>query len=98
MAIPFFMLAGGLMEYGGISKRLMHLLQQSSKFTRRVGIDYGSGLSIFGAISGSNPATVAAIGGKIVPAMIKKGTIPHLPLQLPLPGGLWAWSSHHQSR
>ncbi|MCY6484130.1 TRAP transporter large permease [Clostridium aestuarii] len=74
MAIPFFMLAGGLMEHGGISKRLI-------KFAEACVGTVGGGLAIitiiasafFGAISGSNPATVAAIGGIMIPAMVKAG-------------------------
>lgn len=74
MAIPFFMLAGGLMEHGGISKRLI-------KFAEACVGTVGGGLAVitivasafFGAISGSNPATVAAIGGIMIPAMDKAG-------------------------
>ncbi len=74
MAIPFFMLAGGIMGKGGISKRLIHLASALIG-----GLRGGLGLitilasAFFGAISGSNPATVAAIGGIMVPAMINKG-------------------------
>ena len=74
MAIPFFILAGNLMGEGGISKRLLGFVQI---FLRRSAtslpqITTGSSV-FFGAISGSNPATVAAIGGITIPAMIKKG-------------------------
>jgi len=72
LAIPFFMLAGILMGKGGVSKRLLDLA------TVLVGWITG-GLSLvtivacmfFAAISGSGPATVAAIGGFMIPAMIK---------------------------
>lgn len=71
LAIPFFMLAGILMGKGGVSKRLLNLA------TSIVGWITG-GLSLvtivacmfFAAISGSGPATVAAIGGFMIPAMI----------------------------
>ena len=74
MAIPFFMLAGLLMEKGGISKRLINLANLL------LGNMHG-GLAIvtiivstfFGALTGSSAATVAAIGGILVPAMIKSG-------------------------
>lgn len=74
MAIPFFMLAGGIMESGGISRRLIDFAKAC------VGTVPG-GLAIitviasafFGAISGSNPATVAAIGGIMIPAMMRAG-------------------------
>jgi C4-dicarboxylate transporter DctM subunit len=70
MAIPFFMLAGILMGKGGVSKRLLDLA------TVLVGWMVG-GLAMvtvvscmfFAAISGSGPATVAAIGSFMIPEM-----------------------------
>ncbi len=74
LAIPLFMIAGRLMEWGGISKRLIDLSMNV------VGGMYGglANVSIlacmfFAAISGSAPATVVAIGSIMVPAMIKEG-------------------------
>lgn len=74
MAVPFFILAGKLMEVGGISTRLV------SFATTLVG-HFKGGLAMvvvvaamfFSAISGSSAATVAAVGGILIPAMIKKG-------------------------
>lgn len=74
MAIPFFMMAGMLMERGGISKRLINLANLL------LGNLYGS-LAIvlivtsafFGALTGSSTATVAAIGGIMIPAMLRSG-------------------------
>ena len=74
MAIPFFMLSGAIMERGGVSRRLVNLV--ALVFENLPG-----GLAIitivtsmfFGAISGSAPATVAAIGGLCVPMMTKEG-------------------------
>jgi C4-dicarboxylate transporter DctM subunit len=72
MAIPFFMLAGGLMEHGGISKRLVRLASAMVGFlSGGLGLITVVASAFFGAISGSNPATVAAIGGLMVPSMIK---------------------------
>ena len=73
LAIPFFMLAGSLMSYGGISKRLVTLADAM------VGAVIG-GLALvtvmacmfFAAISGSGPATVSAIGSFMIPAMKEK--------------------------
>ncbi|TQR18330.1 TRAP transporter large permease [Psychrobacillus soli] len=73
LAIPFFMLAGVLMSKGGVSKRLLDLA------AAMVGWIVG-GLSLvtvvasmfFAAISGSGPATVAAIGGFMIPEMKNK--------------------------
>lgn len=72
MAVPFFILAGNLMGHGGLSKRL---LDMANVFFGR----YTGGLALIGivtcmffaAISGSGPATVAAIGGLLLPAMAK---------------------------
>ncbi|ALS23705.1 TRAP transporter large permease [Paenibacillus naphthalenovorans] len=74
MAIPFFVIAGKIMEKGGISQRLIGLAASI------VGSTTG-GLAIiailasmfFAAISGSAPATVIAIGSLMVPAMVKAG-------------------------
>ncbi|MEW6623446.1 MAG: TRAP transporter large permease [Bacillota bacterium] len=74
MAIPFFMLAGCIMESGGISRRLINFAK-----TIVGGLPGGLGVitivasAFFGAISGSNPATVAAIGGIMIPSMIRAG-------------------------
>lgn len=74
MAIPFFMIAGGLLDKGGVSKRLVGLANAL------VGWLPG-GLAIvtivasafFGAISGSSAATVAAVGSIMLPAMLGAG-------------------------
>ncbi|WP_352399929.1 TRAP transporter large permease [Anaerotignum sp.] len=74
MAIPFFVFAGELMGGGGISRRLLNVA--NVYFGRIQG-----GLAIvtvvvcmfFAAISGSGPATVAAVGGMVVPTMLQKG-------------------------
>lgn len=74
LAIPFFILAGVIMDYAGISKRLINFINACVGHTR-------GGLAVvtvivacfFAAISGSGPATVAAIGGVLIPAMQKNG-------------------------
>lgn len=74
MAVPFFILAGSLMENGGISRRLIHL---ANTFVGH----FAGGLAFvaiiasmfFGAISGAAVACVAAIGGVIIPEMVKRG-------------------------
>ena len=74
MAIPFFIAAGVFMGAGGLSKRLLHLADEMLG-----GLYGGMGLTtvatcmFFGAISGSGPATVAAIGSLTIPAMIERG-------------------------
>ena len=74
MAIPFFILAGNLMSAGGLSKKLINF---ANLFIAR----YTGGLAnvaigasmMFGSISGSAPATTAAIGGVMVKEMEKNG-------------------------
>lgn len=88
MAIPFFMLAGGLMEHGGISKRLVNLASAMVGSLRGgLGLITILSSAFFGAISGSNPATVAAIGGIMVPSMIKKGYPPAFAAAIAAAGG-----------
>ncbi len=74
MAIPFFVLAGALMEGGGLSQRLANLGSAAvGHLTGGFAIVTVVTCMFFGAISGSGPATVAAIGAVMVPAMIKNG-------------------------
>ena len=77
MAIPFFMIAGAVMERGGMSRRLIDLARSL------VGSFFGGFALItvvasmfFASISGSSPATVAAIGAIMIPAMIANGYRP----------------------
>ena len=74
MAVPFFILAGALMEGGGLSKRLVNLGDSLlGHFTGGFAIVTVACCAFFGAISGSAPATVAAIGSIMVPTMIERG-------------------------
>jgi C4-dicarboxylate transporter, DctM subunit len=74
MAIPFFILAGNLMEAGGISRRLVEFAKSLVG-----GVQGGLACScvltclIFASVSGSSVATTFAIGAIIIPAMIKHG-------------------------
>ena len=73
MAIPFFILAGDLMGKGGISKRLLNVGNTIfGRYTGGLGIVTIVSCMFFAAISGSGPATVAAIGGLVIPEMIRK--------------------------
>lgn len=77
MAIPFFMLAGSLMEGGGMSKRLVRFAM-SLVGTLSGGLAHVQVLAsaFFAALSGSSPATTAAIGSALIPEMTKKGYPP----------------------
>lgn len=74
MAIPFFILAGNLMEHGGISRRILTFADSLVGFITG-GLAMVTTLScmIFAAISGSGPATVSAIGSFMIPAMKRRG-------------------------
>ncbi len=74
LAIPFFMLAGELMSAGGLSRRLVNV---ADVFVRHLTGGLGHvtvvAAAIFAAISGSAPATTAAIGAIMIPAMAERG-------------------------
>ena len=74
VAVPFFILAGNLMESGGISERMV-------EFAKSVvgGVQGGLACScvltcmIFSAVAGSSVATTFAVGAILIPAMVKHG-------------------------
>ncbi|WP_277296488.1 TRAP transporter large permease [Succinatimonas hippei] len=74
LAIPMFILAGDLMSAGGVSSRILNVC---NVFFGRV----TGGLAIvtvlvcmfFAAVSGSGPATVAAVGTMVIPTMLRQG-------------------------
>ena len=74
MAIPFFLLAGKLMETGGISARLINFANTIvGTMPGGLAIVAVIGCTFFAAISGSSAATTAAVGGILIPHMVKKG-------------------------
>lgn len=74
MAIPFFILAGAVMTYGGASKRLVAFADSLFGWmTGGLGIVAQITGVFFSAISGSSAATTAAIGGIMFPEMEKRG-------------------------
>ena len=74
LAIPFFMLAGELMSAGGLSQRLVRV---ADVFVRHLpgGMGHVTVVAalVFAAVSGSAPATTAAIGTVMIPAMAERG-------------------------
>ena len=74
LAIPFFVLSGNIMAKAGISKRLIKFVDTCVGH-RRGGIAIVCVIvaCFFGAISGSGPATVAALGAVLIPAMVEQG-------------------------
>ena len=74
LAIPFFVLSGNIMAKAGISKRLIKFVDTCVGHTKGgIAIVCVIVACFFGAISGSGPATVAALGAVLIPAMIEKG-------------------------
>ena len=74
MAVPFFLFAGELMGRGGISRRLVAwVLALVGGVRGSLGLTTVGACTIFGAISGSSPATVAAIGQILYRPLRKAG-------------------------
>jgi tripartite ATP-independent transporter DctM subunit len=74
LAIPLFILAGGLMETSGISQRLVNLAQSLVGFIRGgLAMVTVVATMIQSEISGSSVADAAAIGKVVIPAMEKRG-------------------------
>jgi C4-dicarboxylate transporter DctM subunit len=77
LAVPLFILAGHLMSTGGVAKRILHVadvLVGDMKGAYAL-VTIGSSV-FFGGLSGSAPATVAAVGSVMIPAMIRQGYAP----------------------
>lgn len=74
MAIPLFILAGDLMGTGGVSKRILNVANvMFGRVTGGLAIVTVVVCMFFAAVSGSGPATVAAIGSMVIPTMLEKG-------------------------
>jgi len=74
LAIPFFVLAGGIMAEGGMAARLVMLAKVLVGFIRG-GLALVNVLAstLFGCISGSSVADTASIGSVMIPQMVKQG-------------------------
>ncbi len=77
LAIPFFLFAGAIMEYSGISKGIFGFVDS---FIGRVRASTGTvgilACALFGALTGSTQATIASIGKIVFPEMDKRGYEP----------------------
>lgn len=74
LAVPLFVLSGVIMEYGGLSKRLIDAAKAFvGHITGGLAAVTLLGTAVFAMLSGSGPATVAAIGGIMIPAMVREG-------------------------
>ncbi|MDH3002167.1 C4-dicarboxylate TRAP transporter large permease protein DctM [Pasteurella multocida] len=74
LAIPFFLLAGAFMTTGGVAKRLIDFANATVGHIRG-GLAIASVMScmLFAALSGSSPATVAAVGSIAIAGMVRSG-------------------------
>lgn len=74
VAVPFFILAGYLMNRGGLSEKIINLCQAMlGRLPGGLAMVTTAASMFFGAISGASSATCAAIGGIMIPAMEKRG-------------------------
>lgn len=74
LAIPCFVVAGMLMEFGNITQQIIDVTKQMvGRLHGGLGITTIMACTFFAAISGSGPGTVAAVGTLMIPAMIRHG-------------------------
>lgn len=74
MAVPFFVMAGVLMEFGGISKRIIAFAKSLvGHFTGGLALAVVVASVFFAAMTGSGVAATAAVGGIMIPSMVKSG-------------------------
>ena len=88
LAVPFFIFAGEIMSQGGVSERLIRWVQSIMGGVRgSIALTAVGTCEVFGAISGSSPATVAAIGKTMYPALRAGGYDEKFSLGLLTSGG-----------
>lgn len=74
LALPGFILAGAIMTHGGLSRRLVDAVKVwIGHISGGLGITTILSCMVFAAISGSSPATAAAMGNIMIPEMVKAG-------------------------
>ncbi|NLX62700.1 MAG: TRAP transporter large permease subunit, partial [Tissierellia bacterium] len=74
IAVPFFILAANIMKGGGMSRRIINVADKVvGHFTGGLAIATVISCMFFGALSGSSPATVIAIGGLLLPELLNAG-------------------------
>ena len=74
LAIPCFVVAGALMEYGNITNQIITVAKMlCGRMYGGLGITTVLACTFFAAISGSGPGTVAAVGTIMIPAMVRNG-------------------------
>jgi len=74
LAVPFFIFAGELIGRGGIAERLVAwMLTLTGGLRGSLGLATVGASSLMGAVSGSSPATVAAVGRALYPSLLRNG-------------------------
>jgi C4-dicarboxylate transporter DctM subunit len=74
LAVPLFMVAGDIMTAGGLARRLFNFADAIlGRLNGGLAISTVAACMLFGAISGSSPATVAAIGSMAIPLLTDNG-------------------------
>ena len=88
VTVPLFVFAGSLMEQGGMAKRIVNMAQSMvGNYTGSLGLVAVLGCAFFAALSGSGPATTAAIGAVMIPSMIKQNYDPAMGGAIAAAGG-----------
>ncbi|HHW77948.1 MAG TPA: TRAP transporter large permease subunit [Xanthomonadaceae bacterium] len=78
LAIPFFILASAFLTTGGVARRLIRFaIAAVGHFHGGLAMASVLACMLFAAVSGSSPATVAAIGSIVIGAMVKSGYPQH---------------------
>lgn len=89
LAIPFFIVAGGLMEAGGISKKIINFANAAVGFLPGgLALVMVVSSMIFASMSGSGVATAAALGSILIPAMVRSGYDIHFSSALQATSGI----------
>ena len=74
LAIPCFVVAGTLMEFGNITQQIVDVVKQLvGRVYGGLGITTILGCLFFAAMIGSGPGTVAAMGSIMIPTMVRRG-------------------------
>ncbi|MGQ7845646.1 TRAP transporter large permease [Granulosicoccus sp. 3-233] len=88
LAIPAFILAGNIMEKGGITEDIISIFRHAfGHIPGSLGLVTIFSCMFFAAISGSGPGTVAAIGAIMIPSMIRYGYPPEYAASVSATGG-----------